>query len=148
MFFCRNFRQKRQHTSLSDFDVKSNIREKNGKTAPVWKFLILHQIKLEKNGFHSLKERLISFQTIYNSYLKPCFLSEFEAKTKAHQFIRIRRQIEQENLAIPVQSFKRKISQLLLDSLIFDAVFFKWKLDSSRIFTIWYDSKNNKSCLL
>ena len=42
---------------------------KNEKMAPVYRILILQQIKLEKNAFHSLKERQISFHSIYTIYI-------------------------------------------------------------------------------
>ena len=64
------------------------------KTGPVGKFLILHRIKLEKNGFHSLKERQISFHTIYISYLKTFYRVRIQSKAAVHQLIKFRRQID------------------------------------------------------
>ena len=46
-----------QYTYLSIFDVKSNIREKNGKKAPVCQIFILQQVNVEKNGFDSFIEQ-------------------------------------------------------------------------------------------
>ena len=67
---------KRQATNFSDFDVKTNAQQ----MAPVCRILILQQIKLEKNGFHGLKERQISFHTMQNYYLNTYFLSKLKAK--------------------------------------------------------------------
>ena len=49
---------------LIRFRRQIEYTEKNGKMAPVRRIVILQQIKLEKNGFHCLKERQISFHAI------------------------------------------------------------------------------------
>ena len=60
---CQN---SKQNGSTPVYQVLTSERRygKNGKTAPVCQILTLQQINLEKNGFHSLKERQISFHTI------------------------------------------------------------------------------------
>ena len=44
--------------------------------ASVCRILFFQQIKLEKNGFHSLKERQSSFHTLQNCHLNTCILLE------------------------------------------------------------------------
>ena len=52
------------NTPVNQVWTSEQTHGKNGKTAPVCRILILQQIKLEKNGFHSLKEQQISFHMI------------------------------------------------------------------------------------
>ena len=49
---------------FSKFRRQIEHAEKNGKNVPVCRILFFQQIKLEKNGFRSLKERQNSFHTI------------------------------------------------------------------------------------
>ena len=93
MFFVGT-KYKNDGTAVYQISTSNRTYRKNAKVAPVCRIFVLQPIKLEKNGFHSLNESQISFHTIYSSYLKPCFLSESEAKITAHQFIKFRRQIE------------------------------------------------------
>ena len=48
--------------------------------APVCKVLVLQQIKLEKNGFHSLKEQQISITYHIKLLSRTLLLSEYEGK--------------------------------------------------------------------
>ena len=54
-YFLSEFEAKRQYTSLSSFDVRTNVQ----KMASLCQILIFEQIRVEKNGFRSLKERQI-----------------------------------------------------------------------------------------
>ena len=49
---------------FSKFRRKINTWEKTGKWPLFAEFFNFQQIKLEKNGFHSLKERQSSFHTL------------------------------------------------------------------------------------
>ena len=55
---------------------------------------ILHWKQSRTKMLHSLKGGQISFHTKQNYYLKNYCLWKFEAKTRAHQFIKFRRHIE------------------------------------------------------
>ena len=56
---------------------------KNGKTAPVCRILILEQIKLQKKGFRSLKERQINFYAIYNYHNKNLFFCRISKQNRS-----------------------------------------------------------------
>ena len=78
--------EKQQGTKSSGFDVESIFC---GIMAPVCRILILREIKVEKNDFHSLTDQKIGISYHKDMSSKFIHFDEIRRKTAVHWFIRL-----------------------------------------------------------